>query len=79
MFANQIERNMEVYVDHMLVKSKIGNNHVSDLEECFGILRKYDMKLNPQKCTFGVASGMFLGFIVNTRGIEANPKKPGRC
>ena len=66
---------MEVYVDDMLVKSKAANNHVSDLEECFGILRTYDMKLNPWKCTFRVASGKFLGFIVNTRGIEVNPEK----
>ena len=75
MFDNQIGRNMEVYVDDMLVKSKTANNHVSDLEECFGILRRYDMKLNRKKCTFGVASGKFMGFIVNTRGIEANPEK----
>ena len=75
MFANQIGKNMEVYVDDMLVKSKTADNHVSDLEECFKILREYGMRLNPQKCTFGVASGKFLGFIVNTRGIEANPDK----
>ena len=55
MFASQIGRSMEVYVNDMLVKSKTANNHVSDLEECFGILRRYDMKLNPQKCTFRVA------------------------
>ena len=75
MFANQIGKNMEVYVDDMLVKSKTATNHVADLEECFNILREYGMRLNPQKCTFGVASGKFLGFIVNTRGIEANPDK----
>ena len=75
MFADQIGKNMEVYVDDMLVKSKTADHHVSDLEECFNILREYGMRLNPQKCTFGVASGKFLGFIVNTRGIEANPYK----
>ena len=66
---------MEVYVDNMLVKSKTTSNHVSDLEECFGIIKRYDMKLNPKKGTFGVASGKFLGFIVNTRGIEVNYDK----
>ena len=75
MFSEQIGNNMEVYVDDMLVKSQHNNNHVDDLEECFSILRKYNMKLNPQKCSFGVLSGNFLGFIVNARGIEVNPDK----
>ena len=66
---------MEVYVDDMLVKSKKAGGHVKDLEECFNILRQYEMKLNPQKCSFGVGSGKFLGYIVNMRGIEANPEK----
>ena len=48
---------------------------MKDLEECFNILRQYRMKLNPQKCSFGVSSGKFLGYIVNMRGIEANPEK----
>ena len=65
MFASQIRVNMEVYVDDMLVKSKRQKNHIQDLTECFSILRKYNMKLNPQKCSFGVSSGKFLGFIVN--------------
>ena len=47
---------MEVYVDDVLVKSKTTDNHVPDLKECFKILRQYGMRLNPQKCTFGVAS-----------------------
>ena len=66
---------MEVYVDDMLVKSKKFGGHVQDLEECFAILRKYSMKLNPLKCSFGVGSGKFLRYIVNSRGIEANPEK----
>ncbi|KAI3463696.1 hypothetical protein Pfo_020359 [Paulownia fortunei] len=57
MFAKLIGRNMEVYIDDMLVKSKLASNHVSDLEECFNILRTYQMKLNPAKCTFGVRGG----------------------
>ena len=75
MFRDLIGKNMEVYVDDMLVKSKEAEGHVRDLEECFAVLRKYSMKLNPLKCSFGVSSGKFLGFIVNSRGIEANPEK----
>ncbi|XP_074327047.1 uncharacterized protein LOC141664986 [Apium graveolens] len=71
----QIGKTMEVYVDDMLVKSKRAEDHVADLTEMFHILRKYRMKLNPQKCVFGVESGKFLGFMVNNRGIEANPAK----
>ena len=59
----------------MLVKSKSSMNHVADLEETFDALRKYRMKLNPTKCTFGVTSGKFLGFMVSGCGIEANPEK----
>jgi hypothetical protein len=75
MFQAQIGRNMEVYVDDMLVKSLTSHNHVADLAEAFDTLRKYHMKLNPQKCSFGVDSGKFLGFMVSQRGIEANPDK----
>ena len=66
---------MEVYVDDMLVKSKKAVDHIEHLADMFAVLRKYGMKLNPLKCHFGVASEKFLGFIVNTRGIEANPEK----
>ena len=75
MFRDQIGKTMEVYVDDMLVKSKKDVDHVTHLAEMFEILRKYRMKLNPQKCVFGVESGKFLGFMVNHRGIEANPAK----
>ncbi|XP_030936673.1 uncharacterized protein LOC115961917 [Quercus lobata] len=75
MFSQQIGRNMEVYVDDMLVKSKEELTHLDDLEETFATLKKHQMKLNPSKCVFGVASGKFLGFMVSQRGIEANPKK----
>ncbi|XP_077232665.1 uncharacterized protein LOC143870036 [Tasmannia lanceolata] len=71
----QIGRNMEVYVDDMLVKSRSAQDHVSDLKETFQVLKKHSMKLNPTKCTFGVSSGKFLGFMVSQRGIEANPEK----
>uniref|UniRef100_A0A2N9EKU0 Uncharacterized protein n=1 Tax=Fagus sylvatica TaxID=28930 RepID=A0A2N9EKU0_FAGSY len=75
MFHDQIGRNVEVYVDDMLVKSKNDEDHLSDLKETFQTLRRYNMKLNPAKCVFGVSSGKFLGFMVSQRGIEANPDK----
>ena len=65
MFRNQIGRNMEVYVDDMLVKSKEKLVHLDDLKETFATLRQYQMKLNSSKCAFGVASGKFLEFIVS--------------
>ncbi|XP_042515380.1 uncharacterized protein LOC122089754 [Macadamia integrifolia] len=70
-----IRRNMEVYMDDMLVKSKRAPDHVTDLEEAFNILRRYNMKLNPIKCVFGVTIGKILGFLVSSKGIEANPDK----
>ena len=75
MFHNQIGRNVEVYVNDMLVKSKENEDHLIDLKETFQALRTYNMKLNPEKCAFGVSSGKFLGFMVSQRGIEANPDK----
>jgi hypothetical protein len=75
MFHDQILKNVEVYIDNMLVKSKEEGNHLKDLEEMFKTLRKYRMKLNPSKCAFGVSSGKFLGFMVLQRGIKANPNK----
>ena len=75
MFSNQIGRNMEVYVDDMLFKSKEELTHLDDLRETFATLRQYQIKLNPSKCAFGVASGKFLGFMVSKRGIERNPEK----
>ncbi|KAL0404303.1 UNVERIFIED_CONTAM: hypothetical protein Sradi_2071100 [Sesamum radiatum] len=66
---------MEVYVDDMLVKSKEAHHHVEDLHETLAVLRKYQLKLNPGKCAFGVSGGRFLGFMVTQRGIEANPDK----
>ncbi|KAL0401375.1 UNVERIFIED_CONTAM: Pro-Pol polyprotein, partial [Sesamum latifolium] len=74
-FCPQIGRNIEVYVDDMLVKSKKAEEYVKDLEETFSVLRKYKLKLNPAKCAFGVQGGRFLGFMVTQRGIEANPLK----
>ena len=75
MFNKQIGRNMEVYMDDMLVKSKEELAHLDDLRETFTTLKQYQMKLNPGKCVFRVALGKFLGFMVSQRGIEANPEK----
>ena len=75
MFNKQIGKNMEVYMDDMLVKSKEELAHLDDLKETFTTLKKYLMKLNPSKCVFGVVSGKFLGFMVSQRRIEANPEK----
>ena len=73
MFRPQLRRNVEVYVDDMLVKSLDEGKHLDDLQETFNTLRRYNMKLNPSKCAFEVASGKFLGFMVSHRGIEGNP------
>ena len=75
MFHNQIRRNVEVYIDDMLVKMKGEGKHLDDLEETFKTLHQYRMKLNPNKCVFGVSIGKFLGFMVSQRGIEANLDK----
>ena len=75
MFQKQIGTTMEVYIDDMVVKSTSAELHIAHLSEAFQILRKYNMKLNPAKCAFRVSAGKFLGFIVNHRGIEANPNK----
>ena len=64
---------MEVYIDDMLVKSVKAELHIDHLAESFQVLKDYKMKLNPTKCAFGVSAGKLLGFIVNSRGIEANP------
>ncbi|KAK0574590.1 hypothetical protein LWI29_025891 [Acer saccharum] len=75
MFARQIGKNMEVYVDDMLTKSVTADKHVDDLRETFDVLTRYGMKLNPAKCVFGVPSSRFLGYQVHQRGIEVNPNK----
>ena len=72
MFRLQIGRNVEVYVDDMLVKSLDEEENLDDLQETFDTL---SMKSNPSKCVFGVSLGKFLGFMVSHREIEANPEK----
>ena len=75
MFRPQIGRNVEVYVDDILVKSLEEKKHLDDLQETFDTLRRYNIKLNLSKCAFKVSLGKFLGFLVSQRGIEANPDK----
>jgi len=74
-FKNQIGKNMEIYIDDMVVKSKEEGKHLGDLEEVFARIREYNIRLNPEKCVFGVKGGKFLGFMLTNRGIEANPDK----
>ena len=65
MFTHQIGRNVQVYVDDMLVKSIWEDDHLDDLKETFNTLHSYNMKLNPSKCAFGVMTRNFLGFMVS--------------
>ena len=74
-FKPLIGHTIEVYVDDMITKFKEPRDHVKHFEETFELLRKYKMKLNPEKCAFGVNSGKFLGFLMSHQGIDANPKK----
>ena len=73
--APMLGRNVYAYVDDMVVASKDRAQHMADLEELFVTISKYRLKLNPEKCVFGVEAGKFLGFMLTERGIEANPDK----
>ena len=73
MFKPQLGKNVEVYIDDMVVKSKLVSEHVGDLTSIFEILREHKLRLNASKCSFGVGSGKFLGYMVTHRGIEVNP------
>nr|KYP42400.1 Retrovirus-related Pol polyprotein from transposon opus [Cajanus cajan]KYP42403.1 Retrovirus-related Pol polyprotein from transposon opus [Cajanus cajan] len=70
-----IHKEVEVYVDDMIAKSKSKNDHLIHLRKLFNRLRKYKLKLNPTKCTFRVRSGKLLGFIVHEKRIELDPNK----
>jgi hypothetical protein len=72
---SQIGRNVLTYVDDIIVKSTKQENHIADLQETFVNFRQASLKLNPEKCVFGVKKGKFLGCLVSTKGIEANPNK----
>ena len=75
MFEPQLGKNVEVYIDNMIVKSKLVSEHVEDLTSIFEILREHKLRLNASKCSFGVDSGKFLGYMVTHRGIEENPNQ----
>ena len=73
MFKSQLGKNIEIYIDDMVVKSKMVSDHLGDLGIIFEILRKYKLRLNASNCSFTVGSGKFLGYMVTHRGIEVNP------
>ena len=73
MFESLLGKNIEIYIDDMVVKSKMVSEHLGDLRTIFEILRNYKLRLNASKCSFGVGSSKFLGYMVTHRGIEVNP------
>ena len=75
MFEPQLGKHIEIYLDYMMVKSKVVSEHVGDLENIFEILKKHKLCLNTSKCSFGVRSGKFLGYILTHRGIKVNPNQ----
>jgi hypothetical protein len=72
---SQIGRNIQVYIDDVVITTRKEESLISDLQETFDNLNRYKLKLNPTKCSFGVSTGQLLGFLVSTREIEANPEK----
>ena len=73
MFKPQLGKNVEVYIDDMVVKNKLVFEHLTDRTSIFEILREHKLRLNASKCFFGVGSGKFLGYMMTYRGIEVNP------
>ena len=72
MFEPQLGKNIEIYVDDMVVKSKVVSGHLGDFGGIFDVLRRPKLRLYASKCSFGVGSGKFLGYMVTHRGIEVN-------
>lgn len=75
LFHDMINKEIEVYVDDMIVKSHHREDHLSHLQKLFTCLKKYRLKLNPNKCIFGASHEKLLGFIISERGIEVDPSK----
>ena len=75
LFYDMMHQELEVYVDDMIIKSKRTSEHLTDLKKLFDRLKKYQLKLNPAKCAFGVPSRKLLGFMVSRHGIEIDPGK----
>ena len=73
MFEPQLGKSIEVYIDDMVVKSKVVSEHMRDLEDIFEIIRRHKLRLNASKCSFGVGSSKFLGYMITHRGIEVSP------
>ena len=72
MFEPYLRKNVEAYIDDMVVKIKVVTEHLSDLGNVFKILRKHRLRLNALKCSFGISSSKFLGYMIIHRGIEIN-------
>ena len=75
LFHDMIHHEIEVYVDDMIARSKTKQEHLDHLQKLFERLKKYKLRLNPSKCTFGVRSGKLLCFVVSGKGIEVDPPK----
>ena len=73
MFEVQIGKNVEAYIDDMVVKSKQVSEHLKDLKDVFLVLRQHKLRLKASKYSFGVSSGKFLGYMITHQGIEVNP------
>ena len=74
-FEPQLGKNIEVYINGIVVKSKVVSDHMGDLKDIFEILRKHKLRFNSSKCSFGVGSSKFLDYMVIHRGIEVNPNR----
>ena len=72
---DMMHNKVEVYIDDIIVKSKDKENHTTNLRKFFERIKEYILRLNPQKCTFGVTARKLLGFLVSDRGIEVDPSK----
>ena len=75
LFHDMINHEIEVYVDDMIARSQTEEEHLDHLYKLLERLKKYKLRLNPRKCTFGVRSGKLLGFVVSNKGIEVDPAK----
>ena len=75
LFHDMMHKEIEVYVDDLIAKSRENENHAENFRKLFKRLRKFQLKLNPAKCTFGVTFIKLLGFIVSRKGIEVDPDK----
>ncbi|CAL2270791.1 unnamed protein product [Prunus armeniaca] len=74
-FHDMISRNLEVYIDNVVIKSKSRLGHLDDLRSAFERMRRHQLKMNPKKCAFGVSARNFLGFLVHQRGIKIDKNK----